>query len=203
MRVDAIALNSSPASEVLQLAARLSYGLRDSRLVMVCGVQFDQGVAALAIELGRCFAMMRSGLVGVLDCERNSLARPEFRSAMQSAGLLNAIRKSENIERVEQNGTRQSLKLLSLTGQTNLAKDEFVSSDFSAVGVALKQRYELSFLVAEPLLASSVTPLLAGMVDGVLLAPCAGQDRRDAIAAAINFLEQVKVRALGTVLIEP
>ncbi|KPF64298.1 hypothetical protein IP69_18435 [Bosea sp. AAP35] len=202
MPLDAPKTAGSPLPETMQLAARLSFGMRDARLVMVCGIRHDHGAAALAVQLGSCFALMRGDQTATLDCAFDSTGRLEFKALVGQGGLLECLSEQGGPAIAGVQGPARGLRLLSLVGATGLSIDEFVGADLQGVAALLRERYKVCFLAAEPLLSSSMTYLLAGIVDGVVLTAVSALDRRDDVAAAGALLEQMKMPVFGGVLIE-
>lgn len=202
MPVDAPLTVASPPPETMQLAARLSSGMRDACLVMVCGIRHDHGAAALAVQLGSCFAVMRGGQIATLDCAFHSAARPEFKALIGQRGVLEMLGEPDGLTTAGVPGPAHGLRLLCLAGANGPSMDHFVGADLKGVAALLKETYKVCFLAAEPLLSSSMTHLLAGIVDGVVLTVVSALDRRDDVAAAGALLQHMKTPVLGSVLIE-
>lgn len=67
--------------------------------------------------------------------------------------------------------------------------------------LALQPRADIVLFDAPPVVAVTDAALLASHLDGVLLVLKAGQARRDHTAQAKELLDKIKVRIVGTVLI--
>ncbi len=169
---------------------------------MVCGIRHDHGAAALAIQLGSCFAMMRGSQTATLDCAFDSVSRPEFKALIGQGGLLELLAKPGVQAIAGVQGPARGLRLLSLAGAAGPNMDDFVGADLQGLAALLRERYQVCFLAAEPLLSSSMTHLLAGVVDGVVLTAVSALDRRDDVAAAAALLQQMKTPVFGGVLVE-
>ena len=192
---------AAPRTETLRLAARLNPKLHEPSVVMVCGVDHDDGVAALAVELGRCFALMRGGSVLAADCRFGSPARPAFGAAAGRAGIRERLAGAQALSDVEMADTVPGLNLIG-TGSAHQAASPLLGPDVVTLTDELRSRYRVAFLAVDPLFASPTALRLARAVDGVILAIRAGEDRGDRIQTAISLLDQMEARLLGGVLVE-
>lgn len=192
---------TAPRSDVLRLAARLNQRLSEPAVVMVCGVASDDGVAALAVELGRCFALMRGGAVLAADCRLGSGPQPSFAAAAGGPGIREALVGAKSLGEVEVKDTLSGLMLIG-TGSAHAAPAALLGPDIDAFADGLRARYRMALLAVDPLLGGVTALRLARAVDGVVLAIRAGEDRSDQVATSISLLNQMEANILGGVLVE-
>lgn len=199
-------LSAAPRPEVLRLAARLNPKLGEPAVVMVCGVARDDGVAALAVELGRSFALMRGGAVLAADCRFGSPPRPPFAAAAGQAGIREALAGATSLGEVETADAVPGLRLIG-TGSTRAGNAHdgaaaLLGPDILALTDGLRSRYRVAFLAVDPLIGGATALRLARAVDGVVLAIRAGEDRADQVNTSISLLNQMEANILGGVLVE-
>ncbi len=192
---------TAPRSETLRLAARLNPKLHEPAVVMVCGVDRDDGVAALAVELGRSFALMRGGSVLAADCRFGSAAEPAFGAAAGRPGIRERLTGAQSLVEVETADSVPGLALIG-TGSAHQAPSPLLGPDAVTLTDELRSRYRVAFLAVDPLFVSPTALRLARAVDGVILAIKAGEDRGDRIQTAISLLEQMEAKLLGGILVE-
>jgi Mrp family chromosome partitioning ATPase len=199
-------IGAAPQPEMLRLAARLNPKVGEPAVVMICGIAGDEGVAALAVELGRSFALMRGGAILAADCRFSSPPEAPFAPAAGRAGIREAIAGAATLGEIETADTVPGLRLIG-TGSAHaggaldgpaalLGPDTVVLTD------GLRARYRVAFLAVDPLIGGATALRLARAVDGVVLAIRAGIDRTDQVNTSISLLNQMEAAILGAVLVE-
>lgn len=198
-RSSATATLSRP--EMLRMAAQLNPALSDPSIVMVCGLADDRGIAALAVELGHCFALMRDGPVLVADLCLAAAPRSAFPTIAGRPGMRDVLAGTATLDEVAPATASPGLHLIGAGTMQTLA-NPLLGPDMAALTQPLKERYRVAFLAVDPLLSSPTGLRLARAVDGIIIGVAAGIDRRDDLTSTIGLFEQMGAKVLGCVLVE-
>lgn len=187
--------------ETLTLAARLNPLVGEPAVVVISGLAEDLGVAEMAIELARSFALIRGDAVLVADLGLLS-ARAAFAQVDGRAGVREVVTGGKTLADVEVSDDVPGLRLIG-AGSAAVEHGLFLGPALDNLVAEMRRRYRVSFIVVDPLLAFPTAIRLARITDGVLLGVVAGHDRRDRLTATIRALDEAGATLLGCALVNP
>jgi capsular exopolysaccharide synthesis family protein len=168
---------------------------------VITGAQIDPGTAAVAVNTAA--AMAEAGQRVLLidaDLHTPSLSDLLGRPAGQP-GLTEVLAGSAAVGDATQRWTDGNLDLIVAGTPTTSPTEQIQSKAMDALLSKLRGQYDVVILAAPPLDAVTDAALLAAAADGAVLVARDGKTTADQVKRAVQRLDMVRARMLGSVLL--
>lgn len=194
----------SPAAEAYRtLRTNLQFATRDVelRLVMVTAPTTEDAatvVANLAVTVAQTGRQ-----VTVVEADLRQPRLHEIFGVSNARGLVDAVRADDPVAALSPLPTEvPGLHIIPAGPRPLSPADVLDSKGLRQIWQVLRDRSDMTFVHAPPVLAVADALILAPDMDGVLLVVQAGHTRRQHALEAKQRLERVQARLLGVVLID-
>lgn len=173
---------------------------REQKVVSITSALPGEGKTTSAYCLGRLSAMSGAKTI-VVDCDlRRRLLSKALGDDKLEVGLLQYLAGQTNLHDVIVKDSRTSCELLPLAHTKYTPSDVFGSRAFKVLIETLKSEYDLVILDTAPILPVAETRAIANLSDTVVLVAKWRKTNKDAVASAIDILEDVGAHLSGVLL---
>ncbi len=193
----------SAASEAYRtLRINLQFASLDQalRTLLVSSVGPDEGKTTTLVNLAVVMAQAEQRVI-VVDCD---LHRPQvhlFFGLKNETGLTDAMLDERSLQQPAlQATTVDNLRVLTSGPLPQRPADLLGSQRMVSLIETLQTQADVVLFDAPPIMAATDATILATRVDGVLLVLNAGQTKREDAQQAIERLQKVNARVIGSVL---
>ncbi|MEN6478660.1 MAG: CpsD/CapB family tyrosine-protein kinase [Anaerolineales bacterium] len=177
--------------------ASLDYALQT---LVVSSVGPDEGKTTTLANLAVTMAQAEQRVI-LVDCDLRQPRVHLFFGLKNDRGVTDAILDEQSFgQPLIQDTAVENLRVLASGPLPPRPPDLLGSRRMGALVESLKQQADIVLFDAPPIMAVTDACMLATHVDGVLLVVRAGRTRRDDTALAIERLQKVHARIVGSVL---
>lgn len=177
--------------------ASLDYALKT---LVVSSVGHDEGKTTTLANLAVTMAQAEQRVI-LVDCDLRQPRVHLFFGLKNDRGVTDAILDEQSFgQPLIQDTAVENLRVLASGPLPPRPPDLLGSRRMGALVESLKQQADIVLFDAPPIMAVTDACMLATHVDGVLLVARAGRTRRDDTALAIERLQKVHARIVGSVL---
>lgn len=170
-----------------------------SRVVAITSALPGEGKTTTAVSLARS-AAQAGGTVLLIDCDLRRRSVSALLSLEPEKGLLEVLNQTATLEEAVVQDQASGAWILPLARNDFTPRDVFGSESMKRLLVTLRDRFELVLLDTAPVLAVSDTRVLVAQTDVVVMLARWRKTPEQAIANAIQLIEQADAKVAGVAL---
>ena len=172
------------------------------KTILVTSSQPSEGKSTTSVAIAKGIAKLGRSVVLVdVDLRRPALHRafPEL-NAENSVGVTNILTAQSSVEDALRDTDVEHLKVIT-SGPIPPSPTELLSSNRMMMLIdELSERFDLVLLDSPPVLGLADSPLMAALVDGVVIVIQSDRSRRGSLKASLRRLRNMRTNVLGGVL---
>ena len=172
------------------------------KTMLVTSSQPSEGKSTTSIAIARGMARLgRSVVLLDLDLRRPALHRAiPMLNAQNSCGVSSILTSQSKVDEALRETDLETLKVIT-SGPIPPSPTELLSSSrMNQLLEELKERFDLVLLDSPPVLGLADSPLMAALVDGVVIVIQSDRSRRGSLKASLRRLRNMRTNVLGAVL---
>jgi protein-tyrosine kinase len=183
------------------LRTNIQFASVDQEIKTILLTSTGQGEGKSTTAANLAVVMAQAGhRVLLIDADMRKPTSHLFFRVPNRNGLSNLLARQDNLQDVVKTTLVENLHLITSGPIPPNPSELLGSSRMSEIITSLKKEYDYILFDTPPIVAVTDAQVLANKVDGVLLVIYSGKTNREMAVKAMNLLDHVHARILGTVL---
>jgi len=195
-------LSDDFSRELSTLRAGIEQIFPDSapRSLLFAGSVPGEGASTVAARFAQLLAHDPRLKVSLIDADFRNGEKRVIEPAERGAGLASVLAGRISVSQAVKATTMGRLDVLPSEGVFGNVYQVCSEEHVAPLLAALQQKYHYTLLDAAPVLSAPETPVLSGLVDGVVVVVRAGRTKREIVRRSLDLLRKYHARVLGVVM---